>query len=786
MRFPAFGSGLTALQVPLDLPDLWQQEAVGHLKEGFDVVIDAPTGAGKTRVFELFFKSPESQRLGQAVYTVPTRALANDKWSEWKKLGWNVGIATGDVAENLAAPVLVATLETQRERILTGHAPGLLVLDEYQMISDPNRGLNYEMAMALPPPSTRLLLLSGSVRNPTEIVEWLKRLGRRVHLIQVKHRPVPLDDFSIENLPRVPSHVHGYWPRIAAGAILAGFTPLLIFAPRRREAEKMAQQIAAALTVESPLTIPQNDQALLGRDLTRLLQKRVAYHHSGLPYSARSKWIEPLGKEGKLDVIVATTGLAAGINFSVKAVMVSSTTYGDGRFQRELRADELLQMFGRAGRRGIDEEGFVLVGNDTPRLMDAAPRQLRRVNQIDWPTLLRVMEEGNQSGEAPISRAVKLCERLFSRQSISPFLEDSLKQDGMKQHYEPTRAEYLGPDHLWHPQKLARVVTKPLSECLTLYRERWIPILRSPACLDFFPSGRPCKIGKGTHFRYGKEISIARACSGTWLPLPWIQKILGLGKKESFSLQSLEKTIVSLLAPRWEPARFHQLQQHGNHLMAQLDLESVTAPALVMPDGRALINAPNRRVDISELSTSSPSAEFDPPRGSPAFIWKKLGLVDAAGIPTARGRVFSRFQNGEGLMIAAALEDPNYPVEDIVKHLANLRGGPRFTEFADGPSLRLATNAREIYGHVDYEGYLAAGLCPGFGEGTWEALEIYNAEGLKSLQKETESLRRGDLERALLEWKSLLRHIVHAADPSAPRWEEFQSRAAAQLQAIRN
>ena len=783
MRFPAFGSSLSALQVPLDLPDLWQQEAVGHLKEGFDVVIDAPTGAGKTRVFELFFKSPEAQRLGQAAYTVPTRALANDKWSEWKKLGWNVGIATGDVAENLSAPVIVATLETQRERILTGQAPGLLVLDEYQMISDSNRGLNYEMAMALPLPSTRLLLLSGSVRNPTEIVEWLSRLGRRVHLIQVRNRPVPLDDFSIENLPRVPSHIHGYWPRIAAGAVLAGLTPLLIFAPRRREAEKMAQQIAAALTVESPLSIPQSDQAILGRDLTRLLQKRVAYHHSGLPYSARSKWIEPLGKEGKLDVIVATTGLAAGINFSVKAVMVSSTTYGDGRFQRELRADELLQMFGRAGRRGIDEEGFVLVGNDTPRLMDAAPRQLRRVNQIDWPTLLRVME-GGESDETPIARAVKLCERLFSRQSISPLLEDSLKLNSINQRYEPTRLEYLGSDQIWHPQKSARLAQVHLSECLIWHRERWIPALKSPASLDFFPTGRPCKIGKGADFAYAKEVPVARVSNGEWLPLPWIQKKLGLGKKESFTLQALEQTVMPLLAPEWAPARFHQLQQHGNNLMAQLALDAIPTKATIMTDGTALLQAPTRRVDVSEI-TDTPS-EFDPPRGSPAFIWKKLGLVDNAGVPTARGRVFSRFQNGEGLMIAAALEDPAYPVEDIVKHLANLRGGPRFTDFADGPSLRLATSARELYGHVDYEGYLVAGLCPGFGEGTWEALEIYNTEGLKTLQKETESIRRGDLERANLEWKSLLRHILHAANPSAPRWEEFQSCAAAQLHVARS
>ncbi len=268
---------------PLHLPDLWQQDAVRHLKSGADVIIDAPTGAGKTRVFELFLKTPEAARLGQAVYTVPTRALANDKWHEWRALGWNVGIATGDIAENLHAPVLVATLETQRERILSGNAPGFLILDEYQMLADAQRGLNYEMAMALPPVSTRLLLLSGSVRNPSDIAEWLRRLGRRVELIQVQERPVPLDQLPIENLPRVPDSVHGFWPRIAAAAVLAGLTPLLLFAPRRRDAEKMATQIAAALPVDSPAPMTPGDQNLLGRDLARLLQHRVAFHHSGLP-----------------------------------------------------------------------------------------------------------------------------------------------------------------------------------------------------------------------------------------------------------------------------------------------------------------------------------------------------------------------------------------------------------------------------------------------------------------------------------------------------------------------
>jgi hypothetical protein len=95
--------------------------------------------------------------------------------------------------------------------------------------------------MALPPASTRFLLLSGSVRNPADIAEWLMRLGRRVELIQVKDRPVPLDQVPIENLPRVPDSVHGFWPRVAVAALQAGLTPLLLFAPRRRDAEKMAR-----------------------------------------------------------------------------------------------------------------------------------------------------------------------------------------------------------------------------------------------------------------------------------------------------------------------------------------------------------------------------------------------------------------------------------------------------------------------------------------------------------------------------------------------------------------
>src|SRR5437773_9687814 len=131
------------LEINLVIPDLWQQEAVRALRAGKDVVVQAPTGSGKTYIFELLYPSLK----GQAIFTVPTRALANDKLAEWRARGWDVGIATGDLAENLNAPILVATLETQKRRLIEGDGPALLVVDEYQMLGDPDRGLNYELAI---------------------------------------------------------------------------------------------------------------------------------------------------------------------------------------------------------------------------------------------------------------------------------------------------------------------------------------------------------------------------------------------------------------------------------------------------------------------------------------------------------------------------------------------------------------------------------------------------------------------------------------------------------------
>ena len=89
----------------LKLPDRWQGLALAALRAGRDVVVDAPTGAGKTYIFERWVEQTNFAR--RALFTVPTRALANDKFAEWRALGWRVGITTGDLSVDPDAPVVV-------------------------------------------------------------------------------------------------------------------------------------------------------------------------------------------------------------------------------------------------------------------------------------------------------------------------------------------------------------------------------------------------------------------------------------------------------------------------------------------------------------------------------------------------------------------------------------------------------------------------------------------------------------------------------------------------------
>jgi hypothetical protein len=163
---------------------------------------------------------------------------------------------------------------------------------------------------------------------------------------------------------------------------------------------------------------------------------------------------------------------------------------------------------------------------------------------------------------------------------------------------------------------------------------------------------------------------------------------------------------------------------------------------------------------------------------SPASAWRQLGLVDRNGTPTRRGLLFSFFQAGEGLAIAAALEDETYPIDDLVFDLANIRAGPRFAGEEALLGGRLGILCQRIYGRADHPGYLEMGVPPQYGSGASEVIRELGTNPAARYRLTNESLRHGDIERALMEWRSLLRHIVGAPDFDWERWRALQKAAA--------
>ncbi|MCE0496933.1 MAG: DEAD/DEAH box helicase [Methylacidiphilales bacterium] len=616
--------GLEALQ-QLRLPDAWQAEAIRALATGDDVIVQAPTGAGKTFIFEQFFQQRRGP--GQAVYTVPTRALANDKFAEWSRQGWRVGITTGDLVYDADAPLVVATLEAQQSPANAA----LYVIDEYQWLGDPLRGNHYEGVILSLPALTQLLLLSGSVANPSAVRDWLLRLGRGrgVTLVEQRERPVPLDEVEIDSpARRVPESITGYWTRRIAGALREDYGPILVFAPHRREAEKIARDVAARIPCPQPLRLTKDQENAAGPDLARLLGQRVAFHHSGLGYVQRAGLVEPLAKGGQLRVVVATLGLSAGINFSLRSVLVTATHFTAGGLPREVTPSDLLQMFGRAGRRGLDEQGFVLVGERSPRLSQSRAGHLRRSAPLPWRPLLRELARGGPIEET----GAAFQKKLFTTEFIPLGIESTQK------------------------------IREPL------------------------PCGLKTDAGRARLVRREKD-----------------------------------------------PAPFCFTCAHRPECL-QLDPK----PALF-------------------------------------WLWNRVGFLDKQLQLTRRGRVMAWFSGAEGLGILAGLEDEKYPLSDLLEDMVNLVAGDRFCGNEPRWGGRLAFACQKAYRRFTSDGFLVDGMPVNYGAGGAEIVRALRTKKFVPMQGFEEHVHRGDIDRLLIEWKSLLRQVAGAdADPSWPRWTQFQ------------
>ncbi len=776
------------------VPDLWQQQAVSALRAGQDVVVHAPTGAGKTLIFELW--SNQGKNRGQAIYTVPTRALANDKLAEWRARGWDVGIATGDLSDNLQAPVIVATLETQKNRLIQGDGPTLLVVDEYQMIGDPDRGLNYELALALAPAGTQLLLLSGSVANPQDLVKWMARLGRKGVLIRNDHRPVPLEEVYANQISvHVPNEIRGYWPRLVAKALADDLGPILIFAPRRQAAESMASELARHLPTPNPLQLSLEQKQVVGENLARLLKSRITYHHSGLSYAARAGVLEPLAKAGQLRVVVATMGLAAGINFSLRSVALAGDSYRRDMVEHPLRGDEILQMFGRAGRRGLDETGYVIISANELRLLDARPAHLSRGGSVDWSALLGLMAAAVRHGRDPFTEAVRVQERLFTTKPVILGIEESIKHPdvpcGLRTDSERARhvrrhvREMANSQGAWetYPAAVERPIAdifyrpKSAGEATELAPLR--PLLMEQSALEKIGSGHFVVLEERPEGRiYGRTITVADRMQGDRVILSkWIRRLVNWGGREA-SLELFQSKVAPLiekkLAEQKLPvARFKTL---AHKIVAEVSLGAQTMRVPVDSHGVALWRPAEREVLPPDCAVCAlvPVCRQLPTNTGVALLWKRLGLTDDGGVPTMRGRVVSFFTGGDGLAIAACLEDATYPISELVYDLANLDAGFRFAGDESRWAGRMAIACQQQFGLQSIPGYLENGVPPKYGAGADEVVAAVHKNPADKHRWITDLRGPGDIDRVIIEWRSLLRQIGHAPALEWERWNELQ------------
>lgn len=349
-------------------PDAFQVEAGRNLLEGKDVLVEAPTGTGKTAIAH--YAATKNMNEGKRTfYTTPLKALSNQKLNEFRAVygDENVGILTGDRRENADAPIIIMTTEVYRNMALShfygDENPlmdnlGTVIFDEFHYLGDPDRGPVWEESVMYTPKDIQTLELSATIGNPHELEKWIGNLkGNNVSLISIpssaRHVPLKFDSIETEAYDKAEKRI--------SKAISRGETPdeeLRVSKPKLSDfksvVEKLNQkeQLPAILFIFSrnysrelleyfakegidlttddekkqinKITDKYKSEKYVGADLDQeALEKGYAIHNAGI-IPGQKELIEELFQKKLLKVVIATETLAAGINMPAKTVVISS------------------------------------------------------------------------------------------------------------------------------------------------------------------------------------------------------------------------------------------------------------------------------------------------------------------------------------------------------------------------------------------------------------------------------------------------------------------------------
>lgn len=380
--------------------DTFQKKAISYTECGNSVIVCAPTGAGKTAIAEHVINKCIQNNEG-VIYTSPIKSLSNQKFRDFSRIyGKSIGILTGDVSINSNAPVLIMTTEIFRNTLFESPQRmkdmSWIIFDEVHYIDDYERGTVWEESIIFCPPHMRILALSATIPNSNQIANWARSIHKHpIETVIEKKRPVPLHHFfqahnkifsNIKQLrkniylhkPHKTSKWQKYKKRQASNKVMdilrhlhdTDKTPIIYFSFSRKRCKELAFEANTInfVTIDEKQKLTSMFKQLLKKfdlkaepsalKLWPLIERGIAYHHAGLLPSLKEV-IEQLFTSRLIKLIFTTETFALGINMPAKTVVFDELRKFHGTHYGPLHCRDYYQMAGRAGRRGIDSEGFV-------------------------------------------------------------------------------------------------------------------------------------------------------------------------------------------------------------------------------------------------------------------------------------------------------------------------------------------------------------------------------------------------------------------------------------------
>src|SRR3989344_685438 len=395
--------------------DKFQEDAINAIEHNKSVVVSAPTGSGKTLIADYIIDRDFKKGI-RVIYTAPIKALSNQKYKEFcRSYGEeNVGILTGDLQKNSDALILIMTTEIYRNMVLSNDPfiskVSYVIFDEIHYINDIERGYVWEESVIFSKPSTRVLCLSATIPNAKEFADWIEAIKEH-EVVVVRHdeRPVPLyvnfydAEVGVTDLKNLKAHLDipdynkvmgkRIKPRYKSPSHIELIkdikdkVPCLFFCFSRQKCQKSAMELARAnffshnpeisafVRAKLASSNPDINKLESTKILRQVLPYGIGFHHAGI-LPILKEIVEELFEKGLIKVLYTTETFAVGINMPAKSVCFESLRKFDGVSFRLMNSKEYFQIAGRAGRRGIDTEGFVYINIEKRFKADAFCRHI--------------------------------------------------------------------------------------------------------------------------------------------------------------------------------------------------------------------------------------------------------------------------------------------------------------------------------------------------------------------------------------------------------------------------